>query len=150
MDGDDRRATGTEPTKAQTAETAGENPPRILVLDDEDFLRMLFGKIISHIGYSVIATKEGSETLTEFERAREAGEPYAAVILDLSVPQGLGGLDIVAKLRLADPKIPILATSGNPQDPAMENPSDYGFSGVLNKPFRRDDLAALLKAHIPL
>jgi CheY-like chemotaxis protein len=117
---------------------------RILVLDDEAFLQLLFSKVIPSFGYQVTITKDGADTLEEFAKAKNSGQPFSALILDLTVPGGQGGEKIIGKLREVDKAVPVIATSGYPNDPVMASPERFGFSGILGKPFRREELGALL------
>lgn len=121
---------------------------RILVLDDEDFLRTLFSKVLSSFGYQVTATKDGSEALGALAQSMETGARFTAAILDLTVPNGTGGQEIIAKMRELDASLPIVATSGSTEDPVMSAPEQYGFDGKLGKPFRREEIGALMESII--
>jgi CheY-like chemotaxis protein len=117
---------------------------RILVLDDEAFLQLLFSKVISSFGYQATITKDGAQTLEEFLKAKNSDQPFSAVILDLTVPGGRGGEKIIGELREIDKAVPVIATSGYSNDPVMASPERFGFSGILGKPFHREELGALL------
>ncbi|MEJ5364927.1 MAG: response regulator, partial [Desulfosoma sp.] len=71
--------------------------------------------------------------------------PFAAVILDLTVPGGVGGREIVQKIRALDPSVRAIASSGYANDPVMAQPEGFGFSGVIAKPYRMEDLESVLR-----
>ena len=86
----------------------------------------------------------GQNGLDLFVEAKQSGKPFSAVVTDLTMPGGIGGKDVIAKLREIDPDIKVVVTSGYSNDPVMANYRDYGFSAVLPKPYTADELADLL------
>ena len=77
--------------------------------------------------------------------AINAGNPFAAAILDLTIPGGRGGKEIIGDLLKLDPDMKVIALSGYSDNPVMSRPSDYGFAASLKKPYRRHDLSVMLK-----
>jgi PAS domain S-box-containing protein len=127
---------------------------RILIMDDEKIVREVVGKMLETMGYAIDAFADGQEILDvcqELHERRSRGEtadnPYAAAFLDLTIPGGLGGKDIIAELREYCPDIPIFATSGYSEDEVMARPQKYGFTDGIPKAFRSKELGDLLAKH---
>ncbi len=119
-------------------------PARILVMDDEEGVRETLAELLRLHGFEVETAREGQEALERFRQAQEAGRPFDLVILDLTVPGGLGGREILPRLRELAPEVRAIVASGYSQDPIMENYRDFGFDGALLKPFTARDLLAVL------
>jgi PAS domain S-box-containing protein len=128
---------GTDP-----AVTTGHG--RILVMDDEECMREVVQEMLTTLGYEVTTVADGTAALAQVHAAHGDGRPFAAVILDLTVPGGLGGRPIAAVLRQSYPNLPLIAASGYAVDPIMANPRDFDFSDRIEKPFRLTELAKLL------
>ncbi len=125
-------------------EKAEERAPsgcgRILVMDDEDTVRIVTGKALGLFGYETDLATNGQEAVELYQKAQADGKPYDAVILDLTVPGGMGGEETLEKLRKMDPHIRAIVTSGYSDDPVMAHPEAFGFSGVVTKPYTSNDL----------
>ncbi|MCX5893207.1 MAG: ATP-binding protein, partial [Deltaproteobacteria bacterium] len=117
---------------------------KILVMDDEEIVRDLLVKMLGHLGYQATLAKDGDEAIKLFTAAREAGENFAASILDLTVPGGLGGKAAIDQLRKIDPQVKAIVSSGYSDDPIMAEFAKNGFSGVLTKPYRIAELSRVL------
>ncbi|MCP4685622.1 MAG: PAS domain S-box protein [bacterium] len=113
---------------------------RILVMDDESYVRDLIKNILQRAGYSVARTRDVASCLDRFKFAMDEDRPFDAVILDLTIPGGMGGKEAISKLRQIDPRLKALVCSGYSNDPVMANAPEYGFDGVVTKPFRPQDL----------
>jgi len=122
------------------------NRKRILVMDDERFVREFVVALLDQLGYEAVATKDGDELVEEFRASVRIKKPYNAVITDLLVPDGMGGESIPEKLRKFDPGVKIIVTSGFSNHPALLRYRDYGFDGALSKPFRAETLKESLEA----
>ncbi|NOY88999.1 MAG: PAS domain S-box protein, partial [FCB group bacterium] len=118
---------------------------RILIMDDEEIIRHLSGKILIKFGYSVDYAEEGSKAIELYKQAMENNQPYDAVILDMTIPGGLGGLETLEHLYRLDSKVKAIVCSGYSNDPVMADFRKYGFCGVLPKPFRPKDLGSIIK-----
>jgi CheY-like chemotaxis protein len=120
----------------------------ILIMDDEEIIRESMGKMLEYIGYSVIYTKDGNEALEIFKNEKKANRIIKGLFLDLTIPGGLGGKDIITDLRSLNKELPIFAISGYSDDPIMKDPNVYGFTASLCKPFRRNEVMQILEKHM--
>ncbi|MBD3169681.1 MAG: PAS domain S-box protein [candidate division Zixibacteria bacterium] len=114
---------------------------RILVMDDEEQVRKLTSNVLSRIGYDVEFAKDGEEAIEKYKNALTSGKPFDAVILDLTIPGGMGGKEAIAKLRELDPDIKAIVSSGYSNDLIMAEYKEYGFSGRILKPYKAKSLA---------
>ncbi len=121
-----------------------EGEGRILVVDDDSMIRKVAGDILKHLGYHVEFAVEGGEALTLYRHARETGEPFQAVIMDLTIPGGMGGKETLEKLLEIDPEVRAVVSSGYSSDPIMAHYRDYGFRGVVAKPYRITEMSEVL------
>ena len=117
---------------------------RILVMDDEASVRKVLGAMLGHLGYVAEVADKGEVALEHWQRARAAGEPFDLVILDLTVPGGMGGVETMERLRALDPEVVGVATSGYAHDPVLSSPEAFGFRAVLPKPFQLATLSDVL------
>ena len=118
---------------------------RILVMDDEMSIRTVTQALLEQFGYSVDCVEDGAEAVEIFQKRKDQGLPFSAVILDLVIPGGVGGKETIEKLLKIDPEVKAIVCSGYSSDPIMANYTDYGFSAVLSKPYRPEDLSKVLK-----
>ncbi len=137
------------PEKPQlTTETFAVHPSRkgkILVMDDEEIVRVVVQRLLLQCGFEAELTKDGAEMLRQYREAKEAGRPFEAVILDLIIQNGMGGQEAMKNLLAYDPDVKVLVSSGYSNDPIMANFRDYGFSGFLPKPYKLDELKRAMK-----
>ncbi len=108
---------------------------RILVVDDEAMIREVAAKILVSQGYEVESAPDGQIALVRYAKAKQQGNPFDVVILDLTIPGGLGGKETIKKLLEIDPKARAIVSSGYSNDPIMARFTDYGFKGVAAKPY---------------
>jgi signal transduction histidine kinase/ActR/RegA family two-component response regulator len=118
---------------------------RILILDDEDFIREIATEILQFKGYEVESCADGREAVDLYQRARQGSIPYDAVILDLTIPGGMGGKEAAAIILEIDPNALLIVSSGYSNDPVIANYQSYGFCGSISKPFDADTLARELE-----
>ncbi|HBI15578.1 MAG TPA: hypothetical protein DDY20_08715 [Desulfobulbaceae bacterium] len=122
-----------------------EGSGRILVMDDEDIVREAISSLLEFLGYEVATAVDGVAALKVYSDARAEGRPFQVVIMDLTVPGGMGGKDAVRKLKEMDPAARVIVSSGYYSDPVMANYSEYGFDGVAPKPYKLEDLGRVVK-----
>ena len=118
---------------------------RVLLMDDDDMVRTTTSEMLKRIGYEVVGSTEGNETLEKYKTARNSGEPFDAVILDLTIPGGMGGKETILELLEFDPGVRAIVSSGYSSDSIMASYLQYGFSGVLTKPYQTKDLSSVLQ-----
>jgi PAS domain S-box-containing protein len=117
---------------------------KILAMDDEEMVRQVLAKMLTNLGYEAELAQDGAEALERFTEAVNRGEKFAAVILDLTVPGGLGGKETMARLLEIDPQVKALVSSGYSDDPIMAEPQKYGFRGIIAKPYKVVELSQIL------
>ena len=130
---------------AKTTEIAVGSRGRILFMDDEAVLQELVGAMIEYLGYEVACVGDGEQALTRFQQARTAGTPFDAVIVDLTVPGGMGGYETVQRLRALDPNVRAIVSSGYSNDPIIANYRSHGFTGAIAKPYQMAELGKVLE-----
>ena len=118
---------------------------RILVMDDEDEIREITKALLEELGYEVECANDGDATVEIYQQRKEQGMFFSAVIMDLTIPGGVGGKDALDKLLKIDPNVKAIVTSGYSNDPVMANYREYGFSAILTKPYRPQELNAVLQ-----
>ncbi len=126
-------------------DTAPAPLSRILVLEDDPLVRSLITRNLTSQGFDVGESAEGSETVRLYQEAMHEGRPFDLVVLDLSIPNGMGGVRTMEKLRAFDPNVVAIVSSGYSDDPVMAKPAAYGFAAVLPKPYEPIDLLRLVK-----
>ncbi len=136
-----KKTSGNE--KYKNSEFSGSG--RVLLMDDETDILSVLSAILHSAGYDVITTVNGEEALDEFSSARENGNPYDCVILDLTVPGHRGGADIIDDIREIDPQVKAIVSSGYANNRVMASHKDFGFDGVLTKPYTHHEVVSLLK-----
>ncbi len=117
---------------------------KILVLDDEDSVREVVSRILELTGYEAVGAKNGEEALDLFHQAQEAGRPFAAAILDLTIPGNMGGKKVLEQLLVSNPHLKAIASTGYPDDPIIADFGQYGFKAVIAKPFNMSTLSKIL------
>ena len=118
---------------------------KVLVMDDEEMVREVLGRMLSRLGYEVDFAGDGSQAIDKFVGARADGRPFAAVILDLTIPGGMGGKETLEKLLRIDPQIKAIVSSGYSDNQVMADFQKYGFRAVLAKPYRLGELSKILQ-----
>jgi len=145
-----RGTTFTVHVPASDGERAGVKEPRleaqagtgrVLLMDDEATVRRATGRMLKRLGYEVAYAEDGEGALAAYREAGEAGNPYDLVIMDLTIPGGMGGKEAVSKLRELDPQARVIVASGYSNDPVMSEPASYGFMAGIPKPLDIDALA---------
>ncbi len=134
-------------TTLASDDTSG--PFRVLVMDDEGTVCDIVEKILTRCGYAVTGAPDGQTAVALYRQALSDGEPFDVVVLDLTVPGGIGGKEALESLLEADPQVKAIVSSGYIYDPVMVRPSRYGFKGVIVKPYTaralREEIGRVLK-----
>ncbi len=108
---------------------------KILLMDDEEIVLDVTEQMLDYLGYQVTCAKNGEEAIALFESAKKSGQPFSLVLLDLTIKDGMGGLEAFEKIRHIDPEVRAFAASGYSDDPVITGYKDYGFAGALPKPY---------------
>ncbi len=117
---------------------------RILVVDDEAMVRNVLRQLLESLGYMVECVQDGTDAVAAYQRAQAAGQPFAVVILDYTIPGGMGGLETLTRLRAIDPQVTALISSGYANNPVLADWAYYGFDGVVVKPYTMAQLQEAL------
>ena len=144
------------PASQQTVPPAPVSPPvplvghgRILVMDDDDFICDLLRECLPSLGYEVECVHDGRAAIAAYQQAQAAGQPFAAVILDSTIPGGMGGRETVTHLRTLNPQVVALLSSGYAHASMMATPAQEGFCGIVAKPYTVEKLQEALRCVLP-
>jgi PAS domain S-box-containing protein len=118
---------------------------RILVMDDEEALRNLLTEILKRLGYEVECAREGAEAIELYQKAKASGLSFDVVLVDLTVPGGMGGKELAARLREIDTSVRLIVSSGYYHTPIMSEYRRYGFDDVISKPWTPVQLSQVLR-----
>jgi len=117
---------------------------KILIMDDEEMIRTVVGELLKHLGYDPDFAEDGAEACKKYLESMAKKEKFNAVIMDLTIPGGMGGKEAVQHILKIDPQAKVIVSSGFSTDPVMADYKSYGFSGVVAKPFMVQELSAVL------
>jgi CheY-like chemotaxis protein len=123
-----------------------ESPGRILVLDDESLIRMMARELLQALGYDSDLAADGGEAVSLYRHALDSGSPYCAVLVDLTICNGMGGLEAAMKIREMDSDAKLVVSSGFSEKGIVDRYEDYGFVAAMPKPYRLSDLRDVLDA----
>ncbi|GFO69725.1 hypothetical protein GMLC_33040 [Geomonas limicola] len=136
--------------RAPEQEAHGETVPGeraggcVLVMDDEEMVRVLAAQILGYLGYQVTTCTDGEQAIAQYRQARESGTPFLAVIMDLTIPGGMGGKEAAQHILAYDPAARLVVSSGYSNDLALSDYSEFGFCGAVRKPYKVSELAETL------
>jgi CheY-like chemotaxis protein len=116
-----------------------------LVMDDEEALRKLLKTILAKLGYEVHTARDGAEAIALYEKAKDTAQRFDAVLLDLTVSGGMGGVEAAAKLKEIDPGSRLIASSGYSNATVLAEFGKYGFEAALPKPWTAAQLSQVLR-----
>lgn len=116
----------------------------VLVMDDEEIIRDLASDLLDYLGYAVETCADGEEAVARYKAAKEAGEPYYATLMDLTIPGGMGGKDAAREILEFDASARLIVSSGYSNDPVIAQYEDYGFCAAITKPYLAGEIAKVL------
>jgi len=119
-------------------------PSKILIMDDEKIVRNIAKQMLLHLGHEVLLSVDGEEALHSYQAAMKSGKPFDLVIMDLTVPGGMGGKEAVQEILKIDPSAKIIVSSGYSNDPIMAKFKDYGFCSAIEKPYQFQKLSRVI------
>lgn len=119
---------------------------RVLVMDDEEIVREVAGEMLQHLGLEAEFAVNGEEAVEKYAEAKRNGRPFDAVIMDLTVPGGMGGAEAIKKLLEIDPGVKAIVSSGYSNNPVMADYRKYGFTAMVGKPFHLDEMISTLES----
>ncbi|MGE5670054.1 MAG: PAS domain S-box protein, partial [Fibrobacterota bacterium] len=137
-------ASGESSTVFSTQSNRHKGNGVFIIVDDEEVVRNTTSSMLELMGYSTVRINEGRAALDFYEKERNAGHQLTAFIVDLTIPGGMGGKEIIKEIRKFNSSIPVFAMSGYADDAVMTNPSQYGFNASIAKPFMIVQLSAML------
>lgn len=119
---------------------------RVLIMDDEPSMLVLAQRMLEYLGCRVEVAHHGHDAIELHARARDRGDPFGLMILDLTIPGGMGGRETASRLRALDPEVRLVASSGYSNAPVMADHVGHGFCGILPKPYDLQQLAKVLSS----
>lgn len=134
----------SELVREKSEEPAARNKGKILIMDDEEIVRDVAVEMLAMLGCTTETAADGQEAIELYSKAREAGDPFDLVIMDLTIPGGMGGKETIEKLLAIDPDVRAVVSSGYANDPIMARYFDYGFCGVVPKPYKINELSRMI------
>jgi PAS domain S-box-containing protein len=126
----------------------GNQKKRILLMDDEQMILDIVSRMLGHLGYDVTTCTDGSQAIAAFTKAKSHSEAFDVVMMDLVIPNGVGGEDAVKTIKKIDPAARVIASSGHLDHPVMTDHNKFGFNAVLEKPYKLEKLQQVIEAVI--
>jgi PAS domain S-box-containing protein len=120
----------------------------IVIADDEEIVRLTLQKMIEHLGYSVTVKSDCKDAVDFFIKETEENRQINALIFDLTIPGGMGGIDATKEIRKLNQTIPIFVVSGYSDNSAIINPEHFGFTASISKPFTIDELGKTIRQYL--
>ncbi len=117
---------------------------RVLIMDDDELVREFSGDALAELGYTVATARDGADAISLYADARASAEPFDLVVLDLTVPGGMGGKDAFMEIRKIEPKVKAIVSSGYSNDPILSNYEQYGFVDAIAKPYKVGKLSEVV------
>jgi PAS domain S-box-containing protein len=118
---------------------------RVLVMDDEQMIRRVLEKILAKLDCTVQSVSDGRAALEAYQQALADRQPFDLVIMDLTVPGGMGGQETIRRLLEVDPRVKAIASSGYADSAVMADHTSFGFRGIITKPYTMEQIQAALK-----
>ncbi|SHJ51501.1 PAS domain S-box-containing protein [Desulfatibacillum alkenivorans DSM 16219] len=137
-------------SKENQSQALDRGQGKVLLMDDEEVVRDVTGEILEFLGFAVTTVADGAQAVAAYEEAMDKNDPYAIVIMDLTVPGGMGGKEAMEKIWALDKQAKAIVSSGYSQDPIMSEFRQFGFSGVIAKPFTPENLMRVINRVLEL
>lgn len=123
--------------------------PKVLLMDDEKGIRDVAGQILEHLGCEVAIAANGEEAVELFREAKKSESPFDLLIIDMSIPGGMSGIETMRIIQGIDPDARAVLSTGYTDTDIVDDYHQLGFSGIMPKPYRIGDIRNLLKDLIP-
>jgi len=117
---------------------------KIMVMDDDEMVRNVAHTMLSMLDHDVVLAHNGAEALSLYRKHQDSGEPIDLIIMDLTIPGGMGGKDAVKEIHAINPEAKVIVSSGYSNDPVMAHYEEYGFVAAIVKPFRIEDVLSII------
>jgi len=117
---------------------------KILLMDDDEVIRTAVRGLLENFGYEVKTCRDGKQAIALYKKALQEESPFDAVVMDLNIPEGMGGTKAMKELIAIDPGVKGIVSSGFPNDSVMSDCREFGFSGVVEKPYKIEELDKVL------
>jgi PAS domain S-box-containing protein len=142
----DREEDEARADRFEAVPAAATGRGKLLFMDDDESVRDVIVEILNHLGYDVQFAKDGKQAIEQYTEAAKRGEPFDVVVADLTIPDGMGGKELVRQLHEIDPAVKAVISSGYSTDPVLYDFKKHGFLGVVAKPYRIEELCAVVDA----
>jgi len=117
---------------------------KVLIMDDDSIVRETVKNLLMQLGYEVSLTEDGDEAIECYSNALKNGDLFDAVILDLTIPGGMGGKEALTILKEIDPEVKAIVSSGYSNNSIMSDYKKYGFDGIIPKPYSIEEVSNVL------
>jgi two-component system cell cycle sensor histidine kinase/response regulator CckA len=136
---------GTLRNRSVTPRVAMRSTGRILLVDDEDAVRVATEGMLRALGYDVVSARNAADAVELFGREKQRGARFDVAVLDLTMRGGMGGIELAAELSKVDPDLKAIASTGYSTDPVVANPEHYGFTDAIVKPYSMHEIGRALE-----
>ena len=119
---------------------------RVLVMDDEALVRDIAREMLQELGHEVLLAEDGASAVRSYRQAHNTARPIDLLIMDLTVPGGMGGEEAMQHILNLDPDARGIVSSGYSNDPVMSDYQQYGFAAAIVKPYQLDELQEIIAA----
>ena len=132
-------------TVTENSSTTASAVYRVLIVDDEQPMQLLASTIVEKLGYDSATAASGEEAVQAYRKAAEENQPFSAVVMDLTLPGGISGLEATIAIKQIDSSARVIVSSGYLEQNARSAALEHGFAGILPKPYTADRLASELR-----